>query len=81
MTLRKITLTFACLVACGLQWGCTAIAPPAPLAPEAVQTKPQEPDALSAQYARLNATGGRVMRIQPEASQIRIYVFRGGGAF
>jgi polyisoprenoid-binding protein YceI len=46
----------------------------------AVQATPQEPGALAAQYAQLGAAGGRVMRLQPEASQIRIYVFRGGRA-
>jgi hypothetical protein len=82
MTLRKFTLVFACLVACGLQWSCTAIAPSATLAPlvAAVAQAQQEPGDLSAQYAQLGGMGGRVMRLQPEASQIRIYVFRGGRA-
>ena len=86
MTLRKFTLAFACLVSCSLQWSCTAIAPSASQAPlvvevaEAVQAKPQEPDALPAQYAQLGEMGGRVMRLQPGASQIRIYGFRSGRA-
>jgi hypothetical protein len=52
----------------------------APLVAETVQAKPQEPDALTAQYAQLGLAGGHVMRLQPEASQIRIYVFRAGRA-
>jgi hypothetical protein len=46
----------------------------------AVAQAQQEPGDLSAQYAQLGVAGGRVMRLQPEASQIRIYVFRGGRA-
>ena len=89
MTFRKFALALAGLVACGLQWSCTTIALPTTLAPlvvevvgvaETSQPKPQEPGDLSAQYAQLGATGGRVMRLQPEASQIRMYVFRGGRA-
>lgn len=83
MPLRKLTLAFVCLIACSLQWSCTAVAPPATLAPlvaETVRGTPQEPGALAAQYAQLGAVGGRVMRLQPDASQIRIYVFRGGRA-
>jgi hypothetical protein len=50
------------------------------LVTEAAQATPLEPGALAAQYAQLGAAGGRVMRLQPEASQIRIYVYRGGRA-
>lgn len=80
MTLRKFALALVCLVAGGLQWSCTALAPPAPLAAGVVQVKQQEPGDLSAQYAPLGAAGGRVMRLQAEASQIRIHVFRAGRA-
>jgi hypothetical protein len=86
MTLQKLAPTFACLVACCLLWSCTAIAPLAPPAPpatrnaQAVQTQQPEPAALSEQYAQLGAAGGRVMRLQPDASEIRVHVFRAGRA-
>jgi hypothetical protein len=83
MTFRKFALGFACLAACGLQWGCTAIAPPTagvPLAVGAAQALEPDPGTLSTQYAQPGAAGGRVMRLQPEASQIRIHVFRAGRA-
>jgi hypothetical protein len=83
MTFRKFALAFVCLVACGLLWSCTTIFPPAPLAPPkagAYQAKQQDPGVLSAQHAQLGAAGGRVMRLQSETSEIRIYVFRGGRA-
>jgi hypothetical protein len=83
MTFRKFALTFISLVACGLLWSCAAKLPPVPLAPleaGANQAKQQETDALSAQYAQLSAAGGRVMRLQPDASEIRMVVFRGGRA-
>ena len=83
MTFRKFAPAVVCLLACGLLWSCTTTLPPVPLAPREAgvyQAKQLEPDTLSAQYAQLGAAGGRVMRLQPEASEIRIYVFRGGRA-
>jgi hypothetical protein len=69
-----------CLAACSLLWACTATAPQAPVAQQALPGQPQDAGDLSAQYARLAASGGRVMRLQPAASQIRILVFRAGRA-
>ncbi len=80
MTPRPFALAFACLAACCLQWGCTAIAPPVPQVAGAAQAIQQGSADLPAQYAELAAQGGRVMRLQPEASQIRIHVFRAGRA-
>jgi hypothetical protein len=45
---------------------------------EAVTASQQAPAALAAEYAQLRGAGGRVMRLQPEASQIRIHVYRAG---
>lgn len=71
MTLKKFALVCVCLIACSLQWSCTSVTPSAP-------ANAQQPPTLAAQYAQLSASGGRVMRLQPEASQIRIHVFRAG---
>ena len=54
--------------------GC-GTAPPAPSSPVAQVDNP----ALAASYAALAAHGGRVMRLRPEASQVRIHVFRAAG--
>ena len=80
---RKFALVLAGLVTCCLQWSCTSMTPPAthaPLVADSGKAQQYEPGELSAQYAQLGATGGRVMRLQPEASEVRIYVFRGGRA-
>jgi hypothetical protein len=47
---------------------------------EVVQGMAPDPGDLSAQYAPLAAQGGRVMHLHPDASQIRIQVFRAGRA-
>jgi hypothetical protein len=75
----------ACLAVGTLLLGCSAMdasatAPIPPLAEAPVAATPDAGDssALSTQYAQLGTTGGRVMRLQPQASQIRIHVFRAG---
>lgn len=66
------------LVAVGLSVACTAVAPPEPTEAAPAQPPGQATQNLSAQYAQWAQSGGRVMRLQPQASQIRIYVFRAG---
>jgi hypothetical protein len=61
-----------------LQWGCTTTAPPGPTAEATSVSSPADSTDLAALYAQLAATEGRVLRLQPAASRIRIYVFRGG---
>lgn len=77
MPFPKFALLVACLATCVLQWSCTSVAPVASLAAETLAI-PQDASTLQAQYTQLGAAGGRVMRLQPQASQIRIYVFRAG---
>lgn len=74
MTLKKFALVCVCLIACGLQWSCTSVAP----TPAVAEGVAQQQTGLAAQYAQLGSAGGRVLRLQPEASQIRIHVFRAG---
>lgn len=63
-----------CLAAtlCVLQAACSTAA----LSPAA----PPVASDLGAQYSALAANGGRVLALQPDASQLRIYVFRAGRA-
>jgi hypothetical protein len=70
MNLQKTWLYLACLTSCVALWSCAA--PPSVTA--------QSADDLASTYAPLGAAGGRVMRLQPEASRLRIFVFRGGRA-
>jgi hypothetical protein len=83
MTHLSFALLCACLAACGLQGGCTAVAPAPPVAAAAALAPVAQQDAPSlaaqyAQYAQLPAAEGRVLRLRPEASQIRIHAFRAG---
>ena len=77
MTPKKFALVCVGLIACSLQWSCTSVTPSAP-APAVADGVVQSPPSLAAQYAQLGSAGGRVMRLQPEASQVRIHVFRAG---
>ena len=76
MAIRKSVLALAC-VACALLSACT-LAPGPQSAVTVPNTTAPEPGGLSAQYAPQALGPGRVMRLQPEASQVRIYVFRAG---
>ena len=73
--------TLACLAACTLLWSCTAL-PAATPTPTVVADSSGQPAAqsLAAQYANLSATDGRVLQLRPEASAVRIHVFRAGRA-
>lgn len=77
MSIRKCVLAFCTLAACLLLWSCTALPPPA-AAEAGSGTGIQPPHTLAHIYAQLQGSQGRVMRLDPAASRIRIYVFRGG---
>ncbi len=67
-----LALMFAVLVA-----ACTVVAPQAP----ADATRSGSADSvLSSRYAALGASGGTVLRLDPQRSTVRILVFRGGRA-
>lgn len=70
MKLQKICWLLACLTCCAALWGCAA-------QPSIAVDNAEDP---ASAYASLRAAGGRVMRLQPEASRLRIFVFRGGRA-
>jgi hypothetical protein len=59
------------LAACTVPPVLAAVAPSAPAAPA---------PGLAETYAQLRASGGKVLTVDPRASEVRIYVFRGGGA-
>jgi hypothetical protein len=77
MKLHPFARSLVCLAACLLQGSCTL-----PLAPASDGAAPvpalQQSSDLPALYAALRSTEGRVIPIKPEASQVRIYVFRAG---
>lgn len=62
------------MVACMLLAACTLLPHSGVQAP----VKAPLPDDLREQYTKLSASPGRVMRLKPEASQVRIYAFRAG---
>jgi polyisoprenoid-binding protein YceI len=74
----------ALLTACFALWLCACQAPPAKPdvsatadASIAAATIPDD-ETLGAEYRRLAATGGKVYVMDPAASALRIYVYRGG---
>jgi hypothetical protein len=79
MRARRLTSAF-CLVACTVLSGCGALPPLAPAADRHPPGAQQEADDVASIYAPLRAARGRVVQLDPAASRIRIYVFRGGRA-
>lgn len=71
--MQNIRLLLACLASCAALWSCAAL-------PDPAATPAPSTEDLASEYTRLVAAGGRVMRLQPEASTLRIFVFRGGRA-
>jgi len=74
---RTLSRAWALVLLAVMVAACTSVAPPAPA--EATRSGSADP-AWSSRYAALAATGGTVLRIDPQRSQIRILVFRGGRA-
>ncbi len=68
-----LALTGAMLVAC-------SSVPPSPSAGSADGLAFQQPQDLAAAYASLGASGGRVFRLNPKTSTLRMVAFRGGKA-
>jgi hypothetical protein len=73
--LRWIAVVCASLVL----FGC-ASPPRSPQAPGVTAAGSTSATDLDADYAAARAAGGRVFKLSPQASEIRIYVFRGGPA-
>ena len=76
MNRQRFLLASAALAISILELSCTVVPPavmPAP-ASSGVQMDLQQ------QYERLASEGGRVLKLQPAKSQVRIHVFRGGRA-
>lgn len=69
---KSFSIPFGLLLT-GLLLGSCTNPPPAP-APIAVQS----PSDLESRYVALGRTGGRLYRIDPRTSTVRIYVYRGG---
>ena len=59
--------------------GCTANAPSLPPAAASAEFKAAASD-LQARYMALGAGGGSIFRLNPKASTVHIFVFRGGAA-
>ncbi len=77
----KLDLAFSYLViAIGLA-GCVATSPsPAPQTNVSAAAPAGEETNLAAIYAELQKGGGKVIPLDPKASDVRIFVFRGGSA-
>ena len=74
MVLKKIVLVLLSVALLG----CSAVLPPAQTATPAMAKAGDQPD-LKSLYAKLAKEGG-VYTLDPAASSVRIYVFRGGTA-
>lgn len=86
---RSFTRALYTCAACCLLWACDALPPAAGTAPATAtspataassSSAPTESIDLAASYLPLRALPGQVLRLQPAASRMRIYVFRGGRA-
>lgn len=77
MPIQKNVLAFCTLAVCLLLWSCTALPPPT-VAEAGPGAGIQTPHTLAHTYAELQGSQGRVMRLDPAQSRIRIYVFRAG---
>ncbi len=79
MILKKIGILLLGLTAVVALLSCTATLPATPV-PVMPVTRADEQGGLNAVYSELAATGGRVFTLDPKASAVRIYAFRGGTA-
>jgi len=79
MRLCHLIHTFLGASASVILFGCTVSAPVQPPRPESPESKAVPTD-LRTQYLALGASGGRILRLNPQSSAIRIFVFRGGVA-
>ena len=79
MRSKQLALVLSGLTGAWLLLGCAATAPPAQPQAALEATQAASP-AWQATYAELARGGGKVYRLEPENSTVRIYVFRGGRA-
>jgi len=79
MIFRRVCLILAAFAATAALLSCAA-APPSSQPGKTADTRLGNQVDLDATYARLRASGGRVLILDPMASAIRIYVFRAGKA-
>ncbi len=72
-----------CVTACNVVLLCLSACSSAPALPGAAQADAvavRQAVDLAAAYAALSAPGGRVFRMNPKTSSLRMYAFRAGGA-
>lgn len=79
MYARRFVLAFG-FVVCTMLCSCSALPPAAPTTDPGAPNGLQDAAELASVYAPLRAGPGRVVQLKPDASRIRIYVFRGGRA-
>lgn len=82
MKLQRIALGWMGVASAFVLWACTAAAPVVPSPVQAGESAPAPVDSASwrSAYAKLAEQGGRLVTFDPQASTVRIYVFRSGTA-
>jgi hypothetical protein len=86
MTIHSFMRALNSLAICSLLWGCSGLSPVTPAADNRATATQIPADVasgaadLASAYAPLRAGPGRVVQLDPAASRIRVYAFRGGRA-